>query len=113
MGFYKLQRGPHFLSMLNFTFRMKIIKTFSYRTGTNHESDQPSHLTLKNDDVPVQVNLKRFGGPEGKFCPAGKTKSACLFSFTLKPKFNLIIIQMASKVLTQKRISSLIKINSI
>lgn len=41
-------------------------------TGTNHESDQPPHLTLKNDDVPVQVNLAKFGGPEGKFCPAGQ-----------------------------------------
>lgn len=39
--------------------------------GTNHESDQPPHLTLKNDDVPVQVNLAKFGGPEGKYCPAG------------------------------------------
>ena len=40
-------------------------------TGTNHEADQPPHLTLLNDDVPVQVNYERFDGPEGKFCPAG------------------------------------------
>ena len=41
-------------------------------TGTNHEGDQPPHLTLKNDDVPAQVNYEMFDGPEGKFCPAGK-----------------------------------------
>ena len=40
-------------------------------TGTNHEENQPSHLTLKNDDVPVDVNLKLFDGPEGRYCPAG------------------------------------------
>ncbi|RWS14981.1 Electron transfer flavoprotein-ubiquinone oxidoreductase-like protein [Dinothrombium tinctorium] len=40
-------------------------------TGTNHESDQPPHLTLKNDDVPVERNLKIFDGPEQRFCPAG------------------------------------------
>ena len=40
-------------------------------TGTNHEGDQPPHLTLLDDDIPVQVNYERFDGPEGKFCPAG------------------------------------------
>ena len=40
-------------------------------TNTNHEHDQPSHLTLKNDAVPVENNLKVYGGPEQRFCPAG------------------------------------------
>lgn len=40
-------------------------------TGTNHEGDQPAHLTLKDDTVPVKVNLSVFDGPEGRFCPAG------------------------------------------
>lgn len=40
-------------------------------TGTNHEGDQPAHLTLKNDDVPVNINYKIYKGPEQKFCPAG------------------------------------------
>jgi len=40
-------------------------------TGTNHEGDQPPHLTLLNDDVPTQVNYEKFDGPEGRFCPAG------------------------------------------
>ncbi|XP_012288068.1 electron transfer flavoprotein-ubiquinone oxidoreductase, mitochondrial isoform X1 [Orussus abietinus] len=40
-------------------------------TGTNHESDQPPHLTLMDDTVPVKKNLAIFDGPEGRFCPAG------------------------------------------
>nr|CAG4645384.1 EOG090X0279 [Lynceus sp. MCZ IZ 141354] len=40
-------------------------------TGTNHEADQPAHLTLKDDTIPVKRNLKEFAGPEGRFCPAG------------------------------------------
>ncbi|RWS29464.1 Electron transfer flavoprotein-ubiquinone oxidoreductase-like protein [Leptotrombidium deliense] len=40
-------------------------------TNTNHEGDQPPHLTLLNDDVPVERNLKEFDGPEQRFCPAG------------------------------------------
>ena len=42
-----------------------------FLSSTNHEEDQPCHLTLKNKDVPVAVNLKVFDGPEQRFCPAG------------------------------------------
>ncbi len=40
-------------------------------SATNHEEDQPVHLTLKNDSVPVDVNLADYDGPEVRFCPAG------------------------------------------
>ncbi|CAJ0941805.1 unnamed protein product, partial [Mesorhabditis belari] len=40
-------------------------------TGTTHQDNQPAHLTLKNDDVPVDVNLAKFDGPESRYCPAG------------------------------------------
>nr|CAB3243869.1 electron transfer flavoprotein-ubiquinone oxidoreductase, mitochondrial [Phallusia mammillata] len=40
-------------------------------SGTNHDHDQPAHLTLKNDDIPVMRNLAMFDGPEQRFCPAG------------------------------------------
>lgn len=33
--------------------------------------DQPPHLTLKDDKVPVDVNYSVYGGPESRFCPAG------------------------------------------
>ncbi|XP_071949414.1 electron transfer flavoprotein-ubiquinone oxidoreductase, mitochondrial-like [Antedon mediterranea] len=40
-------------------------------SGTNHEGNQPAHLTLMNDDVPVERNLAVYDGPEQRFCPAG------------------------------------------
>jgi len=39
--------------------------------STNHEENQPSHLTLKDAAVPVAVNLTKFAGPEARYCPAG------------------------------------------
>ncbi|MDP6925753.1 MAG: electron transfer flavoprotein-ubiquinone oxidoreductase [Rhodospirillales bacterium] len=40
-------------------------------SGTNHEEGQPSHLQLKDPEVPVKVNLGDYDGPEVRFCPAG------------------------------------------
>ena len=40
-------------------------------SNTNHEEDEPIHLTLKDPSVPVSVNLAKYGGPEARFCPAG------------------------------------------
>ncbi|OSZ65702.1 electron transfer flavoprotein-ubiquinone oxidoreductase [Hydrogenophaga sp. IBVHS2] len=40
-------------------------------SNTNHEENQPAHLTLKNSTVPVQINLARYAGPESRYCPAG------------------------------------------
>jgi len=40
-------------------------------SNTNHEEDQPCHLTLKDDQVPVNTNLVLYDGPEARFCPAG------------------------------------------
>ncbi len=40
-------------------------------SNTNHEENQPSHLTLRNDSVPVQTNLAKYAGPEQRYCPAG------------------------------------------
>ena len=42
-----------------------------YLSNTNHEENQPCHLTLKDASVPVAVNLARYDGPEERFCPAG------------------------------------------
>ncbi|MDZ7589791.1 MAG: electron transfer flavoprotein-ubiquinone oxidoreductase [Rubrivivax sp.] len=42
-----------------------------FMSNTNHEENQPAHLTLKNASVPVAVNLDRFAGPESRYCPAG------------------------------------------
>jgi len=40
-------------------------------SNTNHEENQPAHLTLKDATVPVQVNLQKYDGPEARYCPAG------------------------------------------
>ena len=42
-----------------------------YLSGTNHEENQPCHLTLKDDAVPIEVNLKKYQAPEQRYCPAG------------------------------------------
>ncbi|WP_411162258.1 electron transfer flavoprotein-ubiquinone oxidoreductase [Burkholderia ambifaria] len=39
-------------------------------SNTNHEENQPAHLTLKDASVPVNVNLRTYAGPEARFCPA-------------------------------------------
>ena len=40
-------------------------------SNTNHEEDQPAHLTLLNAEVPVNINLALYDGPESRYCPAG------------------------------------------
>ncbi|HKK86815.1 MAG TPA: electron transfer flavoprotein-ubiquinone oxidoreductase [Roseovarius sp.] len=38
---------------------------------TNHEESQPAHLTLKDDSVPIGVNLPKYDEPAQRYCPAG------------------------------------------
>jgi len=40
-------------------------------SNTNHAENQPIHLTLKDASVPVELNLKKYAGPEQRYCPAG------------------------------------------
>jgi len=40
-------------------------------SNTNHEEDQPVHLTLKDQDIPTTINLPVYAGPEQRYCPAG------------------------------------------
>ena len=42
-----------------------------YLSNTNHAEDQPVHLQLRDPTIPVAVNLRRFAGPEQRYCPAG------------------------------------------
>jgi electron-transferring-flavoprotein dehydrogenase len=42
-----------------------------FLSNTNHEEDQPVHLTLKDASIPVDVNLAQYAGPEQRYCPAG------------------------------------------
>ena len=40
-------------------------------SATNHEEDQPAHLTLKDPSIPIAVNLPKYGEPARLYCPAG------------------------------------------
>jgi electron-transferring-flavoprotein dehydrogenase len=40
-------------------------------SNTNHEENQPAHLTLRDPTVPTRINLPTFAGPESRYCPAG------------------------------------------
>jgi electron-transferring-flavoprotein dehydrogenase len=42
-----------------------------FLSNTNHEEDQPCHLTLKDATVPIRVNLADYDAPEQRYCPAG------------------------------------------
>ena len=42
-----------------------------FLSNTNHEEDEPCHLTLKDASVPIDVNLALYDAPEERYCPAG------------------------------------------
>jgi len=42
-----------------------------FLSNTNHEEDQPCHLLLKDQDVPVSHNLPLYDEPAQRYCPAG------------------------------------------
>lgn len=42
-----------------------------FLSNTNHEEDQPCHLTLKDPDIPIKHNLPVFDEPAQRYCPAG------------------------------------------
>lgn len=45
--------------------------TSVFLSNTNHEEDQPCHLTLKDADIPLKHNLPMFNEPAQRYCPAG------------------------------------------
>lgn len=42
-----------------------------FLSNTNHEEDQPVHLTLKDSTIPIAKNLPMYGEPARLYCPAG------------------------------------------
>ena len=42
-----------------------------YLSSTNHEENQPCHLTLHDKAVPIKINLADYDAPEQRYCPAG------------------------------------------
>ena len=42
-----------------------------FLSNTNHEEDQPCHLTLADSAIPVAANLPIYDEPAQRYCPAG------------------------------------------
>ncbi len=42
-----------------------------FLSNTNHEEDQPCHLTLRDPNVPIKHNLPLYNEPAQRYCPAG------------------------------------------
>ncbi|MGF1475191.1 MAG: electron transfer flavoprotein-ubiquinone oxidoreductase [Geminicoccaceae bacterium] len=40
-------------------------------SATNHEEDQPIHLTLGDPSIAIDVNYQTYASPETRYCPAG------------------------------------------
>ncbi|AGF46995.1 electron-transferring-flavoprotein dehydrogenase [Candidatus Kinetoplastibacterium desouzaii TCC079E] len=56
-------------------------------SNIHHTKDQPNHLKLHNKNIPIEINLKQYGGPESRYCPAGVYK----YCKDKNDNFNLII----------------------
>ncbi len=42
-----------------------------YLSKISHEENQPVHLKLRDETIPIQHNLAIYGAPEQRYCPAG------------------------------------------
>ena len=42
-----------------------------FLSNTNHEEDQPCHLTLADATIPLEKNLPMYDEPAQRYCPAG------------------------------------------
>ena len=42
-----------------------------FLSNTNHEEDQPCHLTLADAAIPIRDNLPQYDEPAQRYCPAG------------------------------------------
>ncbi len=40
-------------------------------SGTNHKEDQPNHLKIIQDAIPIEHNYEKYLSPETRYCPAG------------------------------------------
>ncbi len=42
-----------------------------FLSSTNHEENQPVHLTLADPSIPIKENLPKFAEPAQRYCPVG------------------------------------------
>lgn len=41
-----------------------------YLSNTHHEEQQPCHLKLRDPNIAIDINYKRYASPETRYCPA-------------------------------------------
>ncbi|AFZ82609.1 electron transfer flavoprotein-ubiquinone oxidoreductase [Candidatus Kinetoplastidibacterium crithidiae] len=56
-------------------------------SNTHHQKNQPIHLKIINQNIPIKTNLIQYGAPEVRYCPAGVYK----FEKDNNNKFNFVI----------------------
>ena len=42
-----------------------------FLSNIHHDADQPVHLQLRDESIPIEVNLADYDAPEQRYCPAG------------------------------------------
>lgn len=47
------------------------LMTSVFLTNSVHDENQPCHLLLKNPSAAIDINYKKYGSPEIRYCPAG------------------------------------------
>ncbi len=52
------------------TYSFDRLTNVSY-SGTNHKEDQPNHLKILKDSIPIEHNYNEYLSPETRYCPAG------------------------------------------
>ena len=57
-------------------------------SNTNHAENQPCHLKLKNNSIPIEYNLEKHDSPEQRYCPAGVYEIVGLESNSPKLQIN-------------------------
>ena len=48
-----------------------------FLANLRYADDQPCHLRLRDDGVPIDVNLAKYDAPEQRYCPAGVYEILC------------------------------------
>lgn len=57
---------PKHDNRITFDLLSSVFLTHSY-----HEENQPCHLKLKDPNIAIEINLKKYASPETRYCPAG------------------------------------------
>lgn len=58
-----------------------------YLSNIQYDENQPCHLVLKNEQVPITINLSKYASPETRYCPAGVYE--VLYNEQGQPRFHI------------------------